>query len=621
LIRRKLAALLVCLVSIGVVMGQIGPALDVVKSVDNGTVYPGGEVNFTIFVNNTGDDTLYGVNLSDDMLAGSVNLPDLEPGANCTYRFTSVVEYDIVNNVTVEAVNATGYSVSDEDSAAVDVIHPNLSLNKFCEPAVIYEGENVTYTLTLENTGDVDITAINLTDSLRGLMDGPLDLSPGENRTWSYNETVWMDASNNASVAGLDPLGALVLENASASVDVIHPNLTVTKMGEPNMVYSGDNVTYTIVVENGGDVNLTDIWVTDLGSGWLRGPFDLVPGENQTWMLESVANVSAYDDLYNLVNASGMDTTGRWVEGNATAHIDVIYPELSLCKSVTPEVAEPGEEVTYRFVLENTGDVNLTSANVTDPDLNWTAGPFNITPGNSVTLELNAIAYVSGTNNATAVGLDPLGNTVVAWDTASVSVLATGDIRSIGFWKHQFSDRGRKHIDHEALELFLDLIIDESSLFEELYNLSYENATSYLWVSRGSMLNRSIQQCLACWLNWANGAVGFIDMVDTDFDGQPDTQFGEAMNTVEDLIANGEDKGDFERAKDICDSINNSGQEQEEEQEEEQHRGPPEDKTPPVRRGPPEDKTPPVRRGPPEDKTPPVRRGPPQDKGKVPKKK
>jgi hypothetical protein len=338
----------------------------------------------------------------------------------------------------------------------------------------------------------------------------------------------------------------------------------------------------------------------------------------------------------NTANASGFDPLGGLVVANASAFVDVIHPALSLTKTVDPSVVEAKANVTYTFVVENTGDVNVTAINITDPGLGWTAGPFNLTPGEQVTCQLNTTAYVTETNNATAMGLDILGNPVVAWDTADVTIVTSGDIRSVGYWKHQFGGKGKRHLDRETLEHLLELVIDESSLFEEVFNLSYENATSYLWLKKASMLNRSVQQCLACWLNWANGAVNLSELVDTDWDKEPDTPFGDAMALVEDLIINGEGKDDYERAKDICDSINNMNNDEEneedkddkedkEEKEDKEPRGPPEDKGEPQGRGPPEDKTPPVKRGPPEDKGEPQGRGPPRDEeeqtsGKKPKK-
>ncbi len=62
---------------------------------------------------------------------------------------------------------------------------------------------------------------------------------------------------------------------------------------------------------------------------------------------------------------------------------------------------------------------------------------------------------------------------------------------------------------------------------------------------------------MATWLNFAlNVDEGYNAenlMVDVDYDGHPDTTFGEALSWSEDNFTT----GNYEIAKDMCDSINN----------------------------------------------------------------
>jgi len=409
------------------------------------------------------------------------------------------------------------------------------------------------------------------------------------------------------------------------------------------MTYVGGQVTYKYVVNNTGDVDLSAVSLSDDALGHIAGPFNLPAG---TWLTFQV-KVRIERDTLNNATLVGIDPLGGTVEANDTAFVDVIHPRLTLVKSVDPKTAGYGEEVTYKFFINNTGDVKVTAIMVTDDHLGHIAGPFDLMPAQSLSVSVKAKIYSTTFNTATAVGFDPLGNPVRASDTAAVRVLTLSDMRSMGYWKHQFSEKGHKHLTKEVLMAYLALIPDESSIFEEIFPLSYANATNYLWIGKASMLNRSVQQCLACWLNWANGAVGMDDMVDTDWDGQPDTRFSDAMARVEDLIANGDDQQDYELAREICDSINNMGepgdgeedeedadQEDERENEEEggeekengeddheqepaEGRGPPQNVGEPQGRGPPEHKTPPVSRGPPEDKGEPQGRGPPEENPKA----
>jgi VCBS repeat-containing protein len=140
----------------------------------------------------------------------------------------------------------------------------------------------------------------------------------------------------------------------------------------------------------------------------------------------------------------------------------------------------------------------------------------------------------------------------------TVTIVVTGSsdcMRTIGFWKHQFSDNGRQHIDDDTLAGYLDIVGYMSEMFEDL---TTEQVTSMLWLKKADMRERATQQLLASWLNFANGAVTQDMMVDTDRDGVADTTFMDAMAEVESILGD-EDatKEELEHAKDICDSINN----------------------------------------------------------------
>ncbi|MFC1919068.1 NosD domain-containing protein [Chloroflexota bacterium] len=147
-------------------------------------------------------------------------------------------------------------------------------------------------------------------------------------------------------------------------------------------------------------------------------------------------------------------------------------------------------------------------------------------------------------------------------DTCTITVIVTGEdgcMRTIGFWKHQFGGKGSQHIDDGTLEIYLDIVDNKSKVFNEEVPLgTLEDAESLLWLKKASMRERAVQQLLASWLNFANGAVNMGDMVDTDYDGITDTMFEDAIWTAEEILRNPDaSDNQLELAKDICDSINN----------------------------------------------------------------
>ena len=74
---------------------------------------------------------------------------------------------------------------------------------------------------------------------------------------------VTADFINTASVSGDDPLGNPVSDSDTADVDVINPAIDIQKTPDTQQALAGDTVTFDITVTNTGDVDLTDVAVTD----------------------------------------------------------------------------------------------------------------------------------------------------------------------------------------------------------------------------------------------------------------------------------------------------------------------------------------------------------------------
>jgi len=139
----------------------------------------------------------------------------------------------------------------------------------------------------------------------------------------------------------------------------------------------------------------------------------------------------------------------------------------------------------------------------------------------------------------------------------------TGDFGTIGYWKHVFyvwkTGKGTfKEYIEAILEDYLERINATSTVFNENYTLTTNSAYDLLWNHDSSMRIRALKQCLASWLNWADGATSMTQMVDTNYDGIPDMTFGDAMEIVENILRDSNSSWeDLEYAKNICDSINN----------------------------------------------------------------
>lgn len=140
-------------------------------------------------------------------------------------------------------------------------------------------GEVLTYSFTVYNTGDVDLTHVTIDDDMLGLVDVLCveSLPVGESATCAFSplsHTVTeADVShtpihNLATATGHPPTGGPVTDDDPADIDVAGPpedvDLVVTKTADPPVARPGDTVTYTINVYNDGPGDADDVVVTDV---------------------------------------------------------------------------------------------------------------------------------------------------------------------------------------------------------------------------------------------------------------------------------------------------------------------------------------------------------------------
>ncbi len=161
-----------------------------------------------------------------------------------------------------------------------------------------------------------------------------------------------------------------------------------------------------------------------------------------------------------------------------------------------------------------------------------------------------------------------LSTTICPWELISPEPPEPNGwgLRTIGFWKHQFRtalgvNKGHQHVDTATLHAYITHI----SAYSEVTEL--QDMGSDMWAalaileSKGpsSMYEKAVQQLLATWLNFVSDG---DQMVDTTGDGNTDMMLSNAIAYVEDILTDpNSTHEDYEEAKDICDTINNSGPE------------------------------------------------------------
>lgn len=413
------------------------PQLSLTKTADPTLIHEDDMVTYTYVIDNPGDTTLWGITLVDDILGdltGLLPADFLAAGDSMSVTVTQSVHDDVTNIADVKANYGTpdsdfGGELTDTDTASVDVIHPDMVVRKVADPTVILAGELVAYTYEVENTGDVPLTALQLSDDQLGPITlDKSELDPGEIAYGTASANIDVDTVNVATATAIDPLQMELQRTAEASVNVVHPEIQVFKSVDPSVVVYEGEVTYEYTVYNPGDVDLSDVSLVDDKLGTIAEGVSLPAGGSETFYRTAPLDT----DTTNRVDAVGHDAFGHEVSAFATAEVDVIHPAVDIVKTADPLVITAGMDVTYTYVVTNTGDVPLEGLEVIDDKLGSVGTSPLLAPEDVWTFQVTA-AIAEDTTNVATVTADynvptnsevPVEGTVTDWDDAVVDVVA-----------------------------------------------------------------------------------------------------------------------------------------------------------------------------------------------------
>lgn len=254
----------------------------------------------------------------------------------------AVTTVDILDGVTV--------TLGNEDIAVCEFRNipeaAGLSVDKVADTAIAQVGDTITYTYTVTNTGNVTIDNLTLSDDKLGavtLVDTTLPAGASTTGTAAHLVTAADLAgplTNVATATGTDPNGNALTDTDDASVDLSGMSLVKTVGSATATV--GDALTYTYVITNVGNVELTNVTLTDdkIGSITLPGS-SLQPGESMTATATYVVTAAdaASPPLVNIGTAGATDPAGNPVGATDDAEVTTIVLQAAVTTTTTTTVA------------------------------------------------------------------------------------------------------------------------------------------------------------------------------------------------------------------------------------------------------------------------------------------
>ena len=434
-------------------------------------------IEYTIVVVNNGPDKSFNVTVGDLLPDGvkfiSSNgqynpdtgvwfVGDLDNNESAILKIVvQVIKIgDITNNVNVTGTGHDTNLTNNNDSVSVSVPESVLlNITKVANSTIIVAGENVGYTVVINNYGPSVASDVVLKDIFSSNELLNLQYSLNGKDWFNYNEsvslgdinaganiTVYFRAKVNGSVRG-DVLNTV---NITTSVDdargnftdnetvniIANTTLVVIKDAEIKALNPGDTAHFVITVIAGGSSDSLNVKLEDiLDAGLLdvKSATYRINGGNLTdyTQIISLGNMHTGSKIVVDIYAAILGTTGQDIfncvnvtsdehpEGNTsntTIHVNIA--DLEIIKIVNNATPNYGDEITYTITVRNNGPDNSTNIKVSE-----------VLADNFKFISANASkGYYDLTNGVWAVG--NLTNNETAKLVITVKIVKTGFIQN-----------------------------------------------------------------------------------------------------------------------------------------------------------------------------------------------
>ena len=451
--------------------------LAVTKAAPPGPVVAGSEATFTVTVTNLGQSLATGVTITDTLPAGTTfvaasgspvqsgsqvtwTLAELAPQAPAAYTVRVAVDAlasgSITNTAGATAAEADPVPGNNVGSASVNVVGvADLSVTKIALPDTVIQDQSMTYVVTVTNLGPGLATGVRLTDTL------PADLQ-NPTYTWSQGAcsgtsavacqvgSLAGDAAATLTITGTVKHGTQTLRNVARvtadQVDGVTGNntytlttnakqadLSVTKSASPSPAVAGNELTYTIVITNGGPDDATGVVMQDAvsvdltflsasaGCSFSAGTVTCSVGSiakqtnSNTRTLTATFGIPAgLADGTVLQDTASVDGVETDVDpGNNSFTLDTTAnrrADLGVTKAASAGQVATGGSVTYTIAVTNNGPSEASSVALTDTlPLSTTFAGASGSPqvsGRAVTWTLGTLAPGQAVTRSLAITVD-----------------------------------------------------------------------------------------------------------------------------------------------------------------------------------------------------------------------
>jgi len=386
------------------------PSWELQKATVSEPAEPGDTLDYTFTLTNTGNTTVSDIIIVDDKCAAAPALTSETLTADTVLELTETQVWECTSvPVTAEEVDAGSVDNNAEatgtpEQGTIDPAPSAISTPILPDPDITVvkanltmptaAGDTIDYSFSVENTGNVSISDIVVTDAKCAAAPTLSSESVTANTVLEFEEVqVWECTSipvtqaeadagvvnNSVEVTGA-PAGGVLDPAADTHVTpiVANPAWSLVKGATTIPGAAGDTVEYSFTLVNTGNVTISDVVLVDakcaagpaLISESINANGLLDVGETQIWGCTSVPVTQAEVDagvVDNEVEATGTPAGGVLEPAESTHQVGIdADPSWDVVKAAATTPSKPGDTINYTFTVINTGNVTISGVALSD---------------------------------------------------------------------------------------------------------------------------------------------------------------------------------------------------------------------------------------------------------------
>ncbi|MCP4569341.1 MAG: DUF11 domain-containing protein [FCB group bacterium] len=441
---RTLASLLliwsVCLLTPGTAAAQ-SQLFYIEKNVDVDTAYPGDTLTYTVATTFMPTGGKWSNQIFDFIPPRTVYVPGSVTGTDAFYKYNQLADSFYIDwmasgttptdtammsfKVVIDPTPITqSYTIINKayvpggvpafDTAITVVIpppKPEMKITKQVDSVIAYAGDTLTYTLTIENIGNITADNVQVLDTIPALSDyaagsatlgGIYDTQndrvlwnlgtflPGDQQTVEFKVVIDPTAQAGSIIYNHGNISApVIVYSDTVQTEVIEIILDIDKEVDSIRAYAGDTLTYKLIVTNLGSEVVLDIDVVDTipllttyAAGSITGGGSHDPQSNTVnWTLPALAPQLSVTLLFKAVidptapDSSWIDNMG-WIIYPDSVPSDTVHTlvlpkppppiKLAIIKQVDSTRAFAGDTLTYTLNVINQGVLTVDNVEVSD---------------------------------------------------------------------------------------------------------------------------------------------------------------------------------------------------------------------------------------------------------------